>query len=136
MLIEKMRVLALVFILACSMVFAVNSKNGQDVKNDIKKFFGVREYAELVDEENDDVYFLGGTDLFVYPTLSSGRSYGHYVFEKEYSSLDDIRLDGEMDYRSFVGSPYTILKAGKSLVLRKAEGNYFLYNFKENLSAK
>ena len=126
MLIEKMRVLALVFILACSMVFAGNSKNGQDVKNDIKKFFGVREYAELVDEENDDVYFLGRTDLFVYPTLSSGRSYGHYVFEKEYSSLDDIRLDGEMDYR----------KAGKSLVLRKAEGKYFLYNFKENLSAK
>ena len=136
MLIEKMRVLALVFILACSMVFAGNSKNGQDVKNDIKKFFGVREYAELVDEENDDVYFLGRTDLFVYPTLSSGRSYGYYVFEKEYSSLDDIRLDGEMDYRSFVGSPYTILKAGKSLVLRKAEGKYFLYNFKENLSAK
>ena len=132
MLIEKMRVLALVFILACSMVFAGNSKNDQD----IKKFFGVREYAELVDEENDDVYFLGGTDLFVYPTLSSGRSYGHYVFEKEYSSLDDIRLDGEMDYRSFVGSSYTILKAGKSLVLRKAEGKYFLYSFKENLSAK
>ena len=131
-----MRVLALVFILACSMVFAGNSKNGQDVKNDIKKFFGVREYAELVDEENDDVYFLGRTDLFVYPTLSSGRSYGHYVIEKEYSSLDDIRLDGKMDYRSFVGSPYTILKAGKSLVLRKAEGKYFSYNFKENLSAK
>ena len=59
-----------------------------------------------------------------------------HVFEKEDSSLDDIRLEGEMDYRSFVGSPYTILKAGKSLVLRKAEGKYFLYNFKENLSAK
>lgn len=41
-----------------------------------------------------------------------------------------------MDYRSFVGSPYTILKAGKVLVLRKAEGKYFRYNFKESLSAK
>ena len=134
--IEKMKVLGLVLILAFSMASAGSSKNSQDVKNAVKKFFGVREYAELVDEENDDVYFLGRTDLFVYPTLSSGRSYGHYVFEKEYSSLDDIRLDGEMDYRSFVGSSYTILKAGKSLVLRKAEGQYFRYNFKENLSVK
>jgi hypothetical protein len=135
MMIEKMKVLGLVVVLAGSMACA-GSKNGEDVKNAVKKFFGVREYAELVDEENDDVYFLGRADLFVYPTLSFGRSYGHYVFEKEYSSLDDIRLDGEMDYRSFVGSPYTILKAGKSMVLRKAEGKYFSYNFKENLSAK
>lgn len=136
MLVEKMNVLSLVLILAGSMAFAGSSKNSQDVKNAVKKFFDKREYAELVDEENDDVYFLGRADLFVYPTLSSGLRYEHYVFEKEYSSLDEVPLDGEMDYRSFVGSPYTILKAGKVLVLRKAEGKYFRYNFKESLSAK
>lgn len=55
-----MKVLGLVVVLAGSMAFA-GSKNGEDVKNAVKKFFGVREYAELVDEENDDVYFLGRT---------------------------------------------------------------------------
>lgn len=136
MLIGKMKILGLVFFLAASVAFAGSSKDGQNVKGAVKKFFDKREYVELVDEENDDVYFIGKGDLFLYPTLDGGLRYGHYVFEKEYSSLDDIRLDGEMDYRSFVDSPYTILKAGKSMVLRKAEGKYFLYNFKENLSAK
>ena len=136
MLIEKMKVLGLVLILAFSMASAGSSKNSQDVKNAVKKFFDKREYAELVDEENDDVYFLGRSDLFVYPTFSSGPYYEHYVFEKQYSSLDDVPLDGEMDYRSFVGSPYSILKAGKVLVLRKAEGQYFRYHFNENLSVK
>lgn len=136
MLLEKVKVLGLVFFLAGSMAFAGGSKDSQDVKNSIKKFFDKREYDELVDEENDDVYFIGKDHLFVYPTINGGLRYGHYVFEKEYSSLDDVHLDGEMDFRSFVDSPYTVLKAGKSLVLRKADGRYFKYEFKENLSAK
>lgn len=136
MLFEKMKMLGLVFFLAASVAFAGGSKDAQNVKGAVKKFFDKREYDELVDEENDDIYFIGKGDLFVYPTLDGGLRYGHYVFEKEYSSLDDARLDGEMDFRSFVDSPYTVLKAGKSLVLRKADGRYFKYDFKEILTAK
>ena len=45
MLIEKMKVLGLVLILAFSMASAGSSKNSQDVKNAVKKFFDKREYA-------------------------------------------------------------------------------------------
>ena len=118
------------------MAFAGSSKDGQNVKSAVKKFFDKREYVELVDEENDDVYFIGKGDLFLYPTLDGGLRYGHYVFEKEYSSLDEINIGDDLDFRSFVDSPLTVLKAGKSLVLRKADGRYFKYDFKEILTAK
>ena len=136
MLIGKMKILGLVFFLAVSVAFAGSSKDGQNVKGAVKKFFDKREYVELVDEENDDVYFIGKGDLFLYPTLDGGLRYGHYVFEKEYSSLDEINIGDDLDFRSFVDSPLTVLKAGKSLVLRKADGRYFKYDFKEILTAK
>ena len=70
----------------------------------------------MVDEENDDLYFLGKTDLLFCSTYFNPRQeFEHWVFEKELPNLDDFDLADDIDFRSCDdtnGGSYTILKSG------------------------
>ena len=135
----KRNALLLICFFACSFMLAADPANGQ--KKIAQDFFGGanQPYAELVDEENDDLYFLGKTDLLFCPTYFNPRQeFEHWVFEKELPNLDDFDLADDIDFRSCDdtnGGSYTILKSGEVILIKKAGRNYMKFSFKEKFSA-
>ena len=135
----KRNALLLICFFACSFMLAADPANGQ--KKIAQNFFGAanQPYAELVDEENDDLYFLGKTDLLFCPTYFNPRQeFEHWVFEKELPNLDDFDLADDIDFRSCDdtnGGSYTILKSGGVILIKKAGRNYMKFSFKEKFSA-
>lgn len=121
-------------------LFAAPASKSEAVKKHVQAFFSKNSqtYVEYTDEENYDLYFMGKNDCFFYPTLNYGSSYDHYVFDaawgtKEFEELvlaESIDIRGANDKN---GNSIMLITAKNHIVLKKAEGSYLHFVYKETL---
>lgn len=141
MFVLKRKILFAVLLLAVAQLFAAPPKNKARVKESISSFFvqNKQSYSQISDDDNDDLYFIGNKDLFLYPTFYGTLEYEHYSFEKKLSAkdFDSVPITG-MSLRfcsDSSGKSYTIWFADKKIFVMQPDKSYVKYSFVKKCTA-